>query len=244
MLFDYYELRARIVPATIVAAPTVLPPLAHEVRAAGGWMWTSVAATTLLAAVYALSFVVRFLGKKLEPRLWNSWGGPPSTLVLAQNDSVFPATTKQLIYEAVRHETQFVIDPVEAASEDWRQLTSEAFRLVRQYLRRRDPKGIWYAHNAEYGMLRNLYGGTPVMATFATISLVWCGIVAWDERTSLTVFLVAIAALALLLALVARRYLLPELLRAAAVQYAESAWSCFLASTTGSNVPRENGGAP
>lgn len=43
----------------------------------------------LVALIYAASFLIRYLGRSIERKAWEGWGGPPSTL-----DRVFKADSK------------------------------------------------------------------------------------------------------------------------------------------------------
>jgi hypothetical protein len=232
MIFDYYEIRARQIPAAVAASPLILPMLSIGFRVDGGWMWTSVAATTILILGYAFSLLVRSLGKRIEPGLWASWGGPPSTLILGTDEATFPSSTKERIYQAVLQETQIDIDPTHSSEGEWKERVWEAFRLVRQFIRQRQPKGLWLTHDAEYGALRNLLGSARLTAGVAAFSTVVCAFTCWREFTILAAALTIVGAAMFVLALLSRPYVLPTLVREAAFRYAESAWLAYLATAS------------
>ena len=63
---DAYELRARFAPALVIASPWVLVVVAVVQAFASTLLTTSAAALIFLALLYAFSFVVRGLGRRIE----------------------------------------------------------------------------------------------------------------------------------------------------------------------------------
>jgi hypothetical protein len=228
--FDPYEIRARIIPTLVVLAPIGVIPLAFGMSLSSDWLGSAIAGLAAASLLYLASLVVRFFGKKTEAELWRTWGGPPSMLLLRSGDRTFPDSTKTRIRSCVRREFGIELDGLEEINPDWPQRVGEAFRLVRQRIRQHDPNGLWYLHSAEYGALRNFYGVANFMAALASLSAVLC-LVALQRRYhggAIQVSLFVLSLVLIPLPLVARSWLLPPMLRAAAFQYAESAWLCFL----------------
>ena len=227
-MFDYYELRARIIPAAAVASSIVLPFLALGVNTPGGWMWTSLAATILLVIVYLFSFSVRYLGKWTEKDLWETWGGAPSSVALLHADAMFPESTKSDIKYALKGMYQIDLDKYVDGTDKWKEQTFEAFRLVRQYLRQHDSKGIWSVHNAEYGLLRNLLGASLLWLVIAGLATLLCLYANYIHQEAFRIALSVLAFAYVAVVLYARNWILPSLVRERAFRYAESAWLCFL----------------
>jgi len=226
--FDQYEIRARLVPALIIMSPMAMIPLAFEMSLSHDWLASTAAGLAGVAILYLAGLVVRFLGKQAEPHLWNSWGGAPSVLILRSADQTFPQSTKAKIVDIVKLEFDIDLAGVEEGSSDWVARASEAFRLVRQRIRQTDPNGLWSTHNAEYGSLRNFFGSTYLMATVSVVTAVCCGAALWYHGKALQVFLLVVAIVLAVVPVLARRWWLPPMIKAAGFRYAESAWITFL----------------
>jgi len=95
--FDAYEIRARLMPAALIASPLLLPLFAFGLVSASTLMSTALASALVVMVIYLFSHVVAFLGRRSEPALWESWGGSPSLTVVSDADKTFPAATKKAI---------------------------------------------------------------------------------------------------------------------------------------------------
>ncbi|HVM49765.1 MAG TPA: hypothetical protein VMU04_17185 [Candidatus Acidoferrum sp.] len=227
-LFDPYEIRARLIPAAFVASPLLLPIVAFRLVALSTLTSTAIATGVLLILLYALSLFLAFLGRRAEPALWQSWGGPPSLTVLTEADKTFPAITKQTIRDEVRRLYNIDLTSVAAEPNVWRERATEAFRLVRQYLRQQSPTGIWSVHNAEYGAIRNILASAWVCFAFALAAAVACAVGWWMDGKPLPGAPAIVGLTIAAVVVVVRCTILPRLARSIAFGYAESAWSCFL----------------
>ena len=91
--FDSYTWRARVLPVYLTAAPAVMVisatlPEGLNLPLAGA------SAIVFMPLSYFISQVASDFGKKLEPTLWRSWGGPPTTPVsLSRQRRVQPRNT-------------------------------------------------------------------------------------------------------------------------------------------------------
>jgi hypothetical protein len=104
----------------------------------------------------------------------------------------------------------------------------DAFRRVREYLRDKDPKGLWFHHNIEYGFSRNLLGSRllwAIVAAAGTLFAVIHGIKTAHGPLNP-------ASLMNLLSFVCAVYIgwgvLPGATKLVADGYAEAAWMAFL----------------
>jgi len=239
-LFDIYEVRARIAPALIVALPWIFGILALAQALGTMSLMTSGAALGFLALLYVFSFMVRGLGRRIEERLWQSWGGPPSATILSAGDSTFSAETKVRIRVALKE----ALGIKGAGDPNWnRDVTQvqEAFRLVRQYIRQRDPRGLWLTHNAEYGFLRNLLGSWWLLL-INSLLVAGIGAMLYRELGCTLSLVVAGACLGLgLVAIAVRVFVLPAATRTAAARYAESAWTSFITNAGVSEGAKDGG---
>ena len=88
-LFDHYSFRARLQPALFTLLPAAIGIFAWT---GPGVKWQS-ALWTLFGTVggtFFLGILARSLGKQIEPGLWQSWGGPPTTQLLRHSGSGNP----------------------------------------------------------------------------------------------------------------------------------------------------------
>ena len=70
--FDAYEIRARLIPAALIASPLLLPLFAFGLVSASTLMSTALASAIVVMLIYLFSHVVAFLGRRSEPALWQS----------------------------------------------------------------------------------------------------------------------------------------------------------------------------
>ena len=146
-------------------------------------------AIVLLAISHFLGQVSSDFGKRLEPGLWDAWGGPPTTRFLRHDNTEFNTATRSRIHDRLRlaglrvptaEEEQ---DDIESALDFY----ASAVDHIRQLTR--DPERFPLVHktNTEYGFRRNLLG--LKMLGLATTSLAiagtaWILFHAWRESQS------------------------------------------------------------
>lgn len=161
-LFDQYEIRARLAPTAAVFSPLFFTFFCIVLAVTGSWPASlGVLAGLGLLLTYVLSPVPRRLGKRIEPELWESWGGPPTTRRMRWRDAALEEGTKRRLRAKAEEasgvellsEEEEEADPKEADARIVR-----AFEQVRAAVRKDDPEGVWAKHNAEYGLYRNLLG--------------------------------------------------------------------------------------
>lgn len=232
-LFDYYELRARIIPAILIFSPLLLCSVSMAYSISDSVAWATGGGLVTLAVAYVLSFVVRSLGRKVETVLWEKWNGPPSTRFMRWQDSFFSPEVKRLYHDAIRaefgiqlkDETEEHEDPPEAD-----RLIMDAFRQVRSFVRIEDGKGVWNAHNAEYGFLRNIFGSRFLWLTLALLGTILCGYLFYITGIGVTVVSVIINGFLALLALLccSLHTQMIEFIKQVADRYAESTWGSFI----------------
>lgn len=82
-MIDTFDFRAYGLPSLIVSSPVValLQVIASELGAAAQW-WQVVPVPLWLAVCTLSVHLGHNPGKNLEPTLWASWGGPPTTSLL------------------------------------------------------------------------------------------------------------------------------------------------------------------
>ena len=231
--FDPYELRARIAPAIVVSLPigiTGLSLLALLEEPPDLLLQGSLA---LLVLIYTFSFVVRHCGRKIEPNLWASWDGPPSTRLMRWRDSTFDIGLKHQLHSAVEHvcriklssKNEEICDPQTADEK-----ITQAFILIRAVVRRDEPAGVWSAHNAEYGFHRNLLGSRVVWLIFSISGAIVCGTLWLFYKNDALIVSLALNVFLVVCSFVFGWIYLHKFALTSANRYAESIWNSFLVS--------------
>ena len=186
-LFDLYTFRARIQPALIVVLPVgflmfaLLPNHPFFVTAF----------FTLLGAVGGTAIVAqvgREQGRKKEPDLWQSWGGPPTTRLLRHrrlpDDLVMAPGLRQQVEEWVGYPLPNQQEE-EACSARADTKYEEAVRSLREATRDTTRFPLVFAENANYGFRRNLWGlrpiGTPIALVLALYSWTLLSLTVWGR---------------------------------------------------------------
>jgi hypothetical protein len=87
--FDHYSFRARLQPAFLALMPLAIGAIAW---AQPGTKWVTSLWSLLAAAgfTFFLANVARNRGKSIEPKLWQSWGGAPTTQFLRHRGEANP----------------------------------------------------------------------------------------------------------------------------------------------------------
>jgi hypothetical protein len=227
---DPYDLKARIVPGLILVFPILIDAL-YAAPILNSWPIFTATGVCGFALVYALGQLASALGERIQSRLWESWGGPPSTRFMRHRDSFFTENLKRLIYKQIPQTLSMPLMTEDEEARDSQQADKEingAFLRVKDYLRENDSRGLWFTHNVEYGFCRNLLGLRVLWIIVSLAAIAFA--VVHGIRTGHTP--INPAAVMDCLSLVCAGYIgwtiLPGATKRAADQYAESAWLAFL----------------
>lgn len=167
---DTYVMRAQLAPAALAAAPAAVLGFGalSSIEGTG-----SVVAFILAAVLIVICGVVRGFGRRLQPSLWESWGGPPTTRLLRWSDSSDLRITQRrhallsaVLGEALPSAEEERMDPEDADAR-----YAVAVDALRQRTRT-GPEFRLVAHqNAEYGLRRNCLGLRPLALVVAAAVL-------------------------------------------------------------------------
>ena len=230
-LIDAYEWKARWIPTAIVLLPLFVtayfcfPDLAKNPILLAGSGLVSV------ALIYLAAMALRDLGLRCQPKLWQSWGGAPSTRFARAIDKRFDSAHKRRIHNSVRRRfgVALLSEDDEARNMSAADIAIEqAFHRVREFLRQRDSVGLVDKHNAEYGFARNLYAGRELATVIAGFGVLICGFVRSSDSWSFNNVGSEVNALFLVVWIPFAWLFLPDLVKRAAETYAERAWMTFL----------------
>ena len=157
ILLGHYSYRARFQPVLLVLLPLALGVFV--------WTWPNTKWESGLWTIFITSGVAYFsaifarnLGKKTERKLWESWGGAPTTQLLRYSGSLNPILRQrwhnklsQILERTFPTKQNEDDNPKEADK-----LYESAVTLLR--IKTRDIKkfNLIYSENASYGFCRNL----------------------------------------------------------------------------------------
>ena len=141
----------------LVALPAIVLLGAGVLRA-------SIAGTLLgllaLPVLYLAGHLARDAGKRIEPGLWESWGGAPTTQLLRHQGPSSPPRL-QALHQAVRDKLgrqlpseEFEVENPDAADESY----EDAVVVLRARTRDQTEFPLIAAENANYGFRRNALG--------------------------------------------------------------------------------------
>ena len=179
--FDQYEIRARIAPTIVVLSPLILAFLLIVLSVSDSWIISlSSLAVVALITTYALSFLVGYLGRRIQPALWDKWGGAPTTSMLRWRDETFSDGAKRRMRERAARVSSTTLPSREEEEQNpgkADQQLLQAFTTVKAVVRQEDPEGVWSKHNSEYGFNRNLLGSREVWLISSVLGTLACAIV-------------------------------------------------------------------
>ena len=230
IIFDAYDWRARAAPAFVVSLP-VVTTLTTCFEWPGPVLGRILGGATWLILLYILTIPVRNAGNSIEPSLWEKWGGPPSTVIMRWRNNRIGKDLKRQYHDAVRNYLDLPMPSEEDEAADPRNahaLITQAFKRIQGVLRDKDPRGLWFIDNANYGLHRNLLGSRKIWVILSI-----GGILVSSFFSVVTKDKVIIGGLAgniaiFFLALYLCWSALPKSVEHAAFRYADSAWESFL----------------
>jgi hypothetical protein len=223
---DIYSAKTRWSPVFLVALPLLLLSIAL-VPGLPNWdkMWPLLAGGSLVVLIDQLG---RDAGRRLQPGLWSSWGGAPTTAGLRHRETANP------ILLARRHERLRILTGLELPTEDQERADPVAadhvyeavttILITRTRPRRKDFPLI-FVENCNYGFRRNMLGlrpwgmwlsVIPALIALAGLATSLAGITAFPLPA-----LGALSAVSLMAFLIWWRTVTPAWVKRAAEAYAE-----------------------
>lgn len=175
LVSDQYERAARLYPALLALLPLLIVQLSTSVL--GKPLVTQLA--TLLGAcgvTYLLANVSRMLGKTQENKLFQAWGGMPTTQMLRHRNELIDRHTKQRyhVFLALKIKAEFPTTEAEASSP---MAADDIYRAGVKWLlgKTRDKKrfALLFKENVSYGFHRNGFGLRWIGCLVSLISVVW-----------------------------------------------------------------------
>lgn len=181
-ILNPYERKARLYPALLVmlvpviAATLVAPVFSNQLAGLASL-------ATALGGMTLLSSLGREWGKRNEQKLFESWGGPPTTLMLLRATSSLDQPTLdryRKVLEGKISGLQFpdaaseVSDPEKAIA-----ICESAVKWLREATRDTKRFSLVFAENINYGFRRNLLGVKPLALVICVLTLAATALHAW-----------------------------------------------------------------
>lgn len=172
---DKYDRNARLKPALLMLLPALVAIVAlyHDALGMLGTIITLVGGCGL---PFLLADFARSRGVAREQKLWESWGGVPSTQLLRHADSTLDSVSKARYHNflAAKINTKF---PTPAAEKQNPGKADAVYASATKWLRgaTRDEKKfqLLINDNITYGFRRNAYGLRSFGIAVSALTIVW-----------------------------------------------------------------------
>lgn len=189
-MFDIYSLKARVYPIIILFIPIIVIGFIYSLHFENIIHFAS-SAGVAGGLMYLLSQLGRDQGKIKEKELWESWGAPPSTLVLRLSDSTIDKHTKDRYHKTLQALCPINEPLIEDRNADSKGANDETYRAWTKFLisKTRDTKeyNLLFKENTSYGFRRNLWALKPFAISLLVVLIILNYFVAVKVYTSFNV---------------------------------------------------------
>ena len=227
---DGYDWKARLIPTAIILLPLFWTFYYFYPGVLASPLHLASSSLLSFALIYLASMFFRDLGVRYARQFWNERGGMPSTRFGRMRDSFLSHDQKKRIQLAVLNTFGIKLMSIEEECERPAladRKIMDAFREIKEFLRRCDGCSLVDKHGAEYGFVRNLCGARVVFIVQAIGGIVVCGFKGkWPHWTFALGGWGNIALLVLWVPFA--WFILPRMLMLSADAYAGRAWVTFL----------------
>jgi len=235
--FDHYVINARLKPAFFVVMPFAITTLAWcpQAQQVGGVILTFLITFGVMAF---LSNLVSNKGNQLQARLFQEWGGAPTTLLLRHRDTTLDIYTTQRYHRWIAARVPGLTFPSADVETDDPHCADSVYQsatnYLREYTRDKAKYPMVYHDNVAYGFARNLLATRSYGVCVALISIVLNGVFLYfsyagqsvrefvSDNTGMVLFGVGAAGASVILLLVFLFSLNETYVRERAVRYAKS----------------------
>jgi hypothetical protein len=156
---DPYERQARVYPALLAGLPVIV--MATVLYGSNSLVTAASTVAASCGGLYLLANIARERGRRLEPILFTSWGGKPTTQLLRHRDQSIEGPTKQRYHSFLSrminlpfpNKSEEDTDPVDADD-----IYQSAVRWLLNHTRDKSKYKMIFDENISYGFRRNAYG--------------------------------------------------------------------------------------
>ncbi len=179
---DPYDRKARLYPALLVMlVPAIVATLVAPVFSSQLAGLASLAIA--LGGLMLLSSLGREWGKRKEPKLFESWGGTPTTLMLLRATSPLDHLTLDRYRKVLEGKVpglQFPDSTIEASDPTKvAAICESAVKWLREATRDTKKFALVFAENTNYGFRRNLLGVKPLAIVMCVLTLAATALHGW-----------------------------------------------------------------
>jgi len=207
---DRYDRNARVKPALLALLPALVV-IAVWYPATWTALTGLVALISVCGAIFLLSRLARYLGRKVQDALIRKAGALETTVILRHADATISAETKRRYHDFLR-KSGLRMPTVEEEQRN-PQAADDCYRAAADWLREktRDEKkfSLLKGELTDFGFRRNLLGLKPIGVAITILALIANSLQLWRHTSNETLLATAIvleffllAALSLWLALV------------------------------------------
>lgn len=172
---DPYDRQARLYPSLLVVAP--IPVMLVCLYGAGAIVGSTIVALLGSCGIaFVLGRVAREAGKRIEPKLYEAWGGAPTTQVLRHRDQRYDPHTKQRFHAVLGRGLKIAMPTREQEDAD-PTAADDLYRAATTWLikQTRDTKKypLVFKENINFGFQRNALGLKPWGLLVCILCVVW-----------------------------------------------------------------------
>lgn len=172
LIKDPYERKARILPGLILILPFIT--LAISVFGPKDLIISSLGGVLLGCGItFILGSFCRSKGKQIEERLYNKWGGVPTTILLRHHDRTISDITKNKYHIAISKKLKITL-PTKSQEFSDNSGSDAIYEHAMKELRllRRCERNLIFLENINYGYNRNMLGVKPYGIISALTSII------------------------------------------------------------------------
>lgn len=173
---DEYVVRARFFPVFLISLPFLVIVI-HDLLTGPELHNLALVSFVGVAVITLLAQVGRDRGKKIEPKLFDAWGGKPTTALLRHRDSRMDPETKKRIHASLSKKIDGLRCPTAQAEKKDPTAADQTYDSAVYWLRSNtsDKQKFQrlFSENVDYGFRRNLLGLKPVGLVLYVVILVY-----------------------------------------------------------------------
>lgn len=230
-----YEWKARIAPSALILTPILITLFSITINTDLSFLNNLLFITFLLVSfifiAWVFSFLVRYLGKRYEDKLWNDEKVLPAIRVIRWHDETFSEDIKKQIHEQIKRIFAInlfnIDDEVKRPQEADKQIKQARRRLI-SFLNKFDRDGVWNRAYEEYGFLRNLLGSRIIFLIISIIFAVFTMIRSFEAFNYFNVLLFSFNLIIFIISLIGGWYIFPKLIIVVSEILADNMWMDFL----------------